>query len=66
MMEPQVTWPHKRAEAHFTSHRLLLDKNDGINNYQRLEFFGDATLDFLVLQHLFGAHPNKCYNSGST
>ena len=26
MMKPQATCPHERAETHFTSHRLLLDK----------------------------------------
>lgn len=37
----------------------LMNKNDGINNYQRLEFLGRPVLDFLISQHLYWAHPRS-------
>lgn len=40
-----------------THSSCLVNKIDGINSYQRLEFLGDAALDFLVSQHLFEAYP---------
>jgi endoribonuclease Dicer len=39
-----------------THSSCLVNKIDGINSYQRLEFLGDAALDFLIAQHLFEAY----------
>ena len=39
-----------------THSSCLVNKIDGINSYQRLEFLGDAALDFLISQHLFEAY----------
>ena len=40
-----------------THSSCLMNNIDGINSYQRLEFLGDAALDFLVSKHLFEAYP---------
>lgn len=49
----------KRALTHSSSINHSTDNNVGVGDYQRLEFLGDALLDFVVAEELFKRYPNN-------